>query len=190
LGSLADVQPWTLLSRRILLDRRWLKITEDCVKLPNGTVIDEFHVLHSPNWAAVIAVTDSEEIVLVEQYRHGLGRTSLELPSGVIDPGELPLGAAQRELFEETGYRAREWTALFDASPEPSRSTHRAFFFVARGVELAGEAQPETTEVINVTRRSVDSVLSDLSEGRIDHAAHVGALLLAEKRGLLRKTPT
>src|ERR1017187_3741244 len=98
------MQPWTILAQKTLLDRRWLKITEDRVELPNGTIIDEFHVLHSPNWAAVIAVTESDEILMVEQYRHGLGRTSLELPSGVIDPGERPLEAAKRELFEETGY--------------------------------------------------------------------------------------
>jgi len=181
------MQPWTVLTQKTLLDRRWLRITEDRVELPNGTIIDEFHVLHSPNWAAVIAVTQNEEIVMVEQYRHGLGRTSLELPSGVIDPGERPHEAAKRELFEETGYKATAYTALIDVSPEPSRSTHRAYFFVAHGATQGGKARPEASEVIDVRLVKVEQLLRDLTEGRIDHAAHVGAILLAEKRGLLRK---
>ncbi len=182
------MQPWTILAQKTLLDRRWLRITEDCVELPNGTIIDEFHVLHSPSWAAVIAVTDSEDILMVEQYRHGLGRTSLELPSGVIDPGERPLDAAKRELYEETGHKAQDWVTLIDVAPEPARSTHRAYFYVAHGAVQVGDAKPEASEIIDVKRFGIEMVLSTLINGRIDHAAHVGAILLAEKRGLLRRT--
>ena len=181
-----DMQPWTILSQKTLLDRKWLRITEDSVKLPNGTVIDEFHVMHSPHWAAAIALTDAGQVVMVEQYRHGLGRASLELPSGVIDPDERPLEAAKRELFEETGHRAREWLHLLEVSPEPSRSTHRAHFYVARGAVQVGEARPEASEVINLRLLDVESLINEVMSGRIDHAAHVGAILLAERRGLLR----
>jgi 8-oxo-dGTP pyrophosphatase MutT (NUDIX family) len=187
-GSLAPVESWTVLSRKMLLDRRWLAITEERVRLPNGTIIDEFHVLHTPNWASVIAVTEAEDVLLVEQYRHGLGRTSLELPSGVIDPGEEPLDAAKRELYEETGYTADDWSSLMDVSPEPSRSTHRAYFFVAHGAVRAGQACPEASEVIALRPRKIEQVLSDVMAGRIDHAAHVGAIIMAERRGLLRKS--
>jgi len=180
------MQPWMIRSQKTLLDRKWLRITEDSVILPNGTVIDEFHVLHCPNWAAVVAVTPEQRIVMVEQYRHGLGRTSLELPAGVIDAGELPMQAAERELFEETGHRAREWTPLIEVSPEPSRSTHRAHFFVAHGAERVSAGNPEASEIIKVRLLTIDELFECLDQGRVDHAAHVGAILLAEKRGLLR----
>ena len=182
------MQPWIILSQKTLLDRRWLKITEDCVKLPNGTIIDEFHILHTPSWASVIAITESQDILMVEQYRHGLGRTSLELPSGVIDPGEQPLDAAKRELSEETGHQAQDWVALIDVSPEPARSTHRAHFFVAYGAVQVGDARPEASEIINVKRLGIATLMTELAKGHIDHAAHVGAILLAEKRGLLKQT--
>lgn len=180
------MQPWTIRSQKTLLDRKWLRITQDQVELPNGTMIDEFHVLHCPNWAAVVAVTDDGQLVMVEQYRHGLGRTSLELPSGVIDSGEEPLQAAQRELFEETGYRARSWVPLVEVSPEPSRSTHRAHFFVAHGATRIGAGNPEASEIIDVHVVPVQELLGGLAVGKVDHAAHVGAILLAERRGLLR----
>lgn len=181
------MKPWSLLSRKTLVDRRWLRLHEDRVLLPNGTVIDEFHLLHTPHWSSVVALTDAGDVVLVEQYRYGLGRASLELPSGVINHGEQPLDAAKRELQEETGYVAERWEPLLEVSPEPSRSTCRASFFVAWGAHSAGQPRPESTEVIAVRQRTVQELLDDVETGRIDHAAHIGAILLAERRGYLRR---
>ena len=105
----------------------------------------------------------------------------------MIDPGEQPLDAAKRELFEETGYKSAAYTALIEVSPEPSRSTHRAHFFVAHGATQAGVARPEASEVIDIRLLKREELLNELASGRIDHAAHLGAILLAEKRGLLKK---
>lgn len=181
-----SVKPWSILSRKTLVDRRWLRVSEDRVLLPNGTVIEEFHLLHTPRWASAVAVTANRDVVMVEQYRHGLGHGSLELPSGVIDEGEEPLRAAQRELQEETGYVADQWHFLMEVSPEPSRSTARAFCFLALGAERRGQAQPEATEVIAVRLRKIEDLLGDVEHGRIDHGVHVAAILLAERRGYFR----
>ena len=180
------MQPWKVLSRKAVLERRWLNVSEERVLLANGTIIDEFHVLQTPPWAAVIAVTTDARLVFVEQYRHGLGATSLELPSGVIDEGERPIEAASRELREETGFTAPVFQPLFELAPEPSRSTCRAHFFYAKNAQLAGCAQPETCEVIRVQLLSISAALQGIESGSIVHAAHVGAILLAERRGLLR----
>jgi 8-oxo-dGTP pyrophosphatase MutT (NUDIX family) len=184
------VKPWKVLDRKRLLERRWLAVSEERVELPNGTIIDEFHVLHSPHWAGVIAVTGQgspgDDIILVEQYRHGLGRASLELPAGVIDPDESPLAAAQRELKEETGYVAESWRPLIVVAPEPARASNRAHFFFASGARPDGEAEPEASEVIALRRLPMRAVLAEIESGHIAHAAHVGALLLAAQRGWLR----
>lgn len=180
------MQSWKVLSRKSILERRWLAISEQRVQLPNGTIIDEFHVLDCPSWSAVIAVTATQELVLVEQYRHGLGRVSLELPAGVIDPGEQPGDSAVRELREETGYAAERWQPLVELAPEPSRATHRAHFFVATDAYQLGAAQPEPSEVIRVKLIPVHTVFDCIDSGEIVHAAHVAAILLAARRGLLR----
>jgi len=179
------VQAWKVLSRKTLLERRWLSVSEDRVLLPNGNIIDEFHLLRTPSWAAVIALTMDGQLVLVEQYRHGLGATSLELPGGVIDEGELPQDAARRELREETGFTAPEFQPLIELAPEPSRSTHHAHFFFAPGAQMAGSARLEASEVIKLKLLPVEAALRALDSGQIMHAAHVAAILFAVRSGLL-----
>lgn len=181
----ASMNPWAILKDRIVVDRRWLRLHEQTVQLANGTTIDEFHLLETPSWVAVVPVTEGGEVVMVRQYRHGLGRTSLELPAGVIDPGELPDAAAKRELLEETGYRADSLVSLATLAPEPHRSTHLAHFFVAPGVRFSGRSNPEPSEVLEVSMHSRTDLVQDALNGRIDHAAHVAAILMAHARGLL-----
>ena len=183
---LVPVKPWKVLNSRLLVDRRWLRLHEQRVLLPNGNVIDEFHRFETPNWVAVIALTSNHEAVIVEQYRHGLGRKSRELPAGVIDAGETPEQAARRELLEETGYVADLLLPVFELSPEPHRSTCRAYFFVARNVVFSGQSSPEPSEVLEVRHVPIAQLLAEAEQGKIDHAAHVGALFAADRRGLLR----
>lgn len=183
------MKPWKVLEKKTLLERRWLTISEERVELPNGAVIDEFHVTRSPDWTGVLAVTGQggadDDVILVEQYRHGLGRESLELPAGVVDVGESPLAAAQRELGEETGYAAESWQPLVVVAPEPARATHRGHFFFATGAKAVGPARPEASEVIAVRRLPLRALMSEIESGHLVHAAHIAAVLLAAKRGLV-----
>src|SRR5688572_4529264 len=111
--------PWSLIERRPLVRRTYLNVWEDRVRLANGREIDDFCVLESPDWAAVLCVTRDREIVLVRQYRHGIQGESLELPAGALEPSEAPLDAARRELLEESGHVSERWEPLLRASLDP-----------------------------------------------------------------------
>ncbi|HMA94956.1 MAG TPA: NUDIX hydrolase [Polyangiaceae bacterium] len=179
------MNPWVVLEDRILVDQHWMRLHEQKVQLANGTTISNFHLLETPSWVAVVPLTEDGEVVMVRQYRHGLGRASLELPAGVIDPGESPSIAAKRELLEETGYCADTLLPLVELSPEPHRSTHRAHFFVAPNVRFSGRSNPDPSEVLEVSLRTKAELVNDALNGGIDHAAHVAAILTAHARGLL-----
>ena len=100
---------WKTLSSEYLIKRPWLTARRDKVQLPDGRILDEYYVLEYPTWVNVIAITKEGDMVLVRQYRHALGRTNFELVAGVLEKGEDPLVAAQRELLEETGYSGGEF---------------------------------------------------------------------------------
>lgn len=177
------IKPWQVLDSELILDRRWLRVHQERVRTASGVVIDEFHLIESAPWAAVVCVTEDRELVLVEQYRHGHSGPSLELPAGVIEPGEEPLVAARRELLEETGYEAPSFQALWQVRPEPARHRQWAHFALATGARLLASQALDLTEDVTVVKRplaDLDAILADMV-----HGLHVGALLLAARRGLL-----
>jgi 8-oxo-dGTP pyrophosphatase MutT (NUDIX family) len=160
-------------------------VHEDRVRLANGREIDEFHVIDQPSWAAALCHTKDDEIVLVRQYRHGVGRESLELSAGVIEEGEEPLAAAKRELREETGYVAERWEHIATFACEPSRQTVRAHFYCALGAVCSAERDLDESEDIEVVRVPRLELGKLLDQGDIIHGVHVGAILLAARRGLV-----
>jgi 8-oxo-dGTP pyrophosphatase MutT (NUDIX family) len=175
-----------VLARRTIVSRRWLEVHEDRILLPNGRELEEFHLIEAPSWAGVLCVTREDEVVLVRQYRHGIGGESLELPAGVIEPGEEPLLAARRELGEETGYTAERWEPILSVATEPSRHTVRAHFFCALGATLGVERALDESEDIEVVRVPRGELFGLIETGRIVHGVHLGAILFAAQRGLIR----
>ena len=179
------MRPWEILKSRYLLEREWMNVREDRIRLPDGRELEEFHVIEYPDWSCIYCTTESGEAVLVEQYRHGIGRFSLELPAGEICKGETPLEAAQRELLEETGYEATEWTFLGRCAPNPSKQTSHAHLFLARGARLVGCQNLDDTEEITVRLLDPAKLLELTHSGEITHGIHVAAILWASSRGLL-----
>ncbi len=149
---------WKILSSEYLIKRPWLTARRDCVELPDGRQNPEYYVLEYPDWVNVIAITDESEagdaagakMVMIRQYRHGLGKTCYELPCGVIEPGEEPLAAARRELQEETGYGEGEWEHYMTLSGNPSTTNNLTHTFIARGVRKISEQNLDSTEDISV----------------------------------------
>ncbi len=177
------MQHWDVKQRRYLLERPWIKIREDHVVLPTGAEMEEFHVVEYPNWAATVCLDTNNQLVLVEQYRHGIGRSSIELPAGVIEPDEDPLVAAKRELLEETGYEAASWEYLGRCATDPSNHSNYAYLYLAQGATLAGQQRLDEEEEIEVRLCNLDRLFDMISSGEIVHGIHLTALLWAMSLG-------
>ncbi|MGB3542386.1 NUDIX hydrolase [Rubrivirga sp.] len=176
---------WTTLGSEILVDRWWMKLRQDRVLLPDGNVLDEYHVVEYPDWVCVLALTSGAEAVLVEQYRYGIDRVILELPAGMIDPGEDPLEAARRELREETGFEGEQWDRLGRLAVEPGRHTNYGHVYVARGCTRVGEPVLDATENLEVRVVEAKSLASRVERGEIAHGVHAAAVFWAQSRGWL-----
>lgn len=145
-----------------------------------------FSLIDCTDWVNVLALTPEREVVLIRQFRPGSGEVCLEIPGGMVDPGEAPAAAAERELFEETGFRARSWRALGAVSPNPALFRNRLHIYLAENAWSSGPAEPEGSEVIDVELWPLTAAWRALANGEIDHAlvvaafAHLAAIDLAK----------
>jgi ADP-ribose pyrophosphatase len=142
-------------------------------------------VLEGPDWVNVVAITPAEKIVAVSQYRFGAGKPSLEIPAGLLDEGETPLECAKRELEEETGYTAPEWSSLGWCHPNPAFLQNRLHLFLARGARPTSAPRPEAGEDILFGELSLAEVRQAIADGRI----HNGMSLLALYRAFDLRSP-
>ena len=118
---------WKVLTSEYLAREPWFTVRHESLELPDGRRIPDYYVLEYPDWINVIAITRDGRFVFIDQYRHGLGETSYEIPAGVSEPSDgSKLAAAQRELAEETGYGGGEWRLLMTVSANPARHGGRA----------------------------------------------------------------
>lgn len=156
------IMKWRTLESEYLIQRPWLTARRDTVELPDGHIHPEYYILEYPDWVNVIAITEDEEFVMVEQYRHGLGDVFTELVAGVIEKDEDPLAAAQRELLEETGFAGGEWMLNMILSQNPSSTTNLTYSFIAKGVRKVSGQNHDETEDISVLLLSRKELLEML----------------------------
>ena len=170
------IKEWKVLESESLVRRPWLTARRDRLELPDGRIIPEYYVLEYPDWVNVIAITKDGQFVMERQYRHAARKISLELPCGVMEEGETPLEAAQRELLEETGFGGGKWKKLMELSPNPSAMSNTTHCFLAIGVEKIAEQHLDETEELSVLFMTKEEVKRMLNENQICQALMVAPL--------------
>jgi 8-oxo-dGTP pyrophosphatase MutT (NUDIX family) len=128
---------WPVTSSEELASGGLVRLRRDQVRMPDGAIAGR-EVVEHPGAVGVVALNDAGHVLMIRQYRHPVGRLLWEIPAGLRDAdGEPPLRTAQRELLEETGYRASRWHVLTDYFSSPGISTERLRVYLARGLEPA-----------------------------------------------------
>jgi ADP-ribose pyrophosphatase len=155
-----------------------LKVHRDTVRLPDGTQAYREYIRH-PGAVAVVALFDDGQVLLERQFRYPSRREYIEVPAGKLEPGEPHLDTAKRELLEETGYAAAQWTRLGVLHTAIGYADEAIELFVAKGLSLK-EAKLDVGEFLEVFKLPLDQAVAMIREGRITDSKTVSALLWAK----------
>lgn len=162
-----------------VFEGRLLKVNTDKVRLPDGGVSTREYVVH-PGAVMIIAILDDQRVVMERQYRYPLRREFIEFPAGKIDAGEDPLATAKRELLEETGYWATDWTHLGPIHPLIAYSTEAIEMYVARGLTLS-KPKLDAGEFLEVFAADPAEALDWVRTGKVTDVKTIIGLFWLEK---------
>ncbi len=172
--------PWKTLDRRTILDcGKFLRVEMHSVELPDGRVIDDWAWIIAPDFVNVVVETIEGDYLCFRQTKYAIQGTSLAVVGGYIEPGEQPLAAAKRELLEETGYEAPEWTDLGAYPVEANRGVQTAYFFLARGAQPVADPISDDLEEQQILRMSREEMSRALVRGEFKVLAWAAIVALA-----------
>ena len=179
------MKSWKVLNTTLLSSiQPWFQIFQEQVELPSGRVLDDFYRIIMPEFAMVVPVTVTGELLMVRGYRHGPRKVCLGVPGGMIEPGESPMEAAQRELLEETGYQGSEWVSLGAFTVDSNRQGGKAHIFLAKNVAQVETRKEDDSEELQIELMSSDHFLESIRQNDIATLGTASAVALALANGL------
>lgn len=183
------MRSWRIDRRETLFEHRLFALHRDSLVAPAGDPLAgpaatrEALTLEAPTWVNIIALLPDDRVLLVRQWRYGIGSETLEIPGGMVEPGEEPSVAAGRELLEETGYRAGRLAYLGEVEPNPAFITNRCLTYVARELECLGAPEGDGEEELAVESVALVEIPRLIVSGAIRHALVIAAFYLHDQAG-------
>ena len=159
------IEPWKVIDSTFPYRDEWLTLRSDTVMLPNGLTLSPYHTIECPDWINVIAISRADDIILLEEYRHGAKQTILQVPGGHVEADETPETTAKRELLEEAGYSGGRWYKLGTLFPVASRFTNQLHTFLALDVIKVASPTPAAGEIIRLREISWLEFVSGMHAG-------------------------
>ncbi len=177
------MKTWKTLSKKIILDLgKYLMVENHAVELPDGRVINEWPWLITPDYVNVLAITDDGKFLCFRQTKYAVEGTSLAPVGGYLEPREAPLLGAKRELLEETGYEASDWTSLGNYRVDGNRGAGTAHLYLARNARRVAEPDCddlEEMELLHLSRAQVEAA-AEAGEFKVLAWAALAALALLQ----------
>jgi 8-oxo-dGTP pyrophosphatase MutT (NUDIX family) len=171
------IKPWPKIHSKPVGDFRIFQIRTDRKQSPRTGKEHDFYVIDCVDWVNVIALTDDDRIVMIEQYRHGSDTVELEIPGGMIDPSDpSPLAAGQRELREETGYEGERPAIIGDIFPNPAMMSNTCHTLLVENSQLRHPTSLDHGEDLVTRLVPISEITGLIQSGHIRHSLVVVAL--------------
>ena len=165
-----SLKTWTVLKENPIADMGIFQLHERFVRSPRTGAERRIAIVHTRDWVNMIPLTPDGQVVLVRQWRHGTRTFTLEIPGGLVDPGESPVEAAAREVREETGYAGDPPVLLGTVEPNPAFLDNYCYTYLIENCERVGEQRMDEGEDIEVVTLSLAEIPARIAHGEIQHA--------------------
>jgi len=172
-------ESWDVLESEVVLEHPFLGVTMQTVRLPDGRVLPAWPIVRTRDYVNVAVVNERGQFLIMEGYKHGLGRSSWQVPGGYLEEGEDPLAAAKRELLEETGYSSAKWRHLGTFIKDANRRVATGHYFLAFDTQETASIDNRDLESYSLRWVSRDEVQAALGDGRIAIVSYAVNLSLA-----------
>lgn len=171
------LKKWRVLGSKILLENRWIRVRQDEVELPDGTVRNDYFVRETKQVVYAFALTQDNKVILNNQYKHGVADFIKEIPVGMMEDGESPEVAIKRELLEETGYAPNELKLLAQFYGDPTGSNTKIWCYLATGCTKLASPQANPAEMIELEFVSIAKLKQYIKQGKINGQGALAAIL-------------
>ena len=172
-----EIRKWEKRGSKLLGDHRIFKLREDQVINPRTGKEHNMVILDCPDWVNIVALTPDREVVMINQYRHGTETVELEIPGGMMDPGETdPVATALRELQEETGYTGENARIIGECFANPAIMNNRVHTILVENCRCTHEVQLDAGEDLSTHLIPADDLPRLVKEQKIRHSTIVAAL--------------
>ncbi|MGV8049570.1 MAG: NUDIX hydrolase [Anaerolineaceae bacterium] len=171
---------WRTVSRKVILDRQpHLVVEERSVALPDGSVIDNWTWIDTPDFVIVVALDEQGKFIVLEQTKYAIKGPVILPVGGYFNPGEEPLEAAQREFLEETGYESPDWVFLGDFVTDSNRGNGRGYYFLARSAHKVAEIASDDLEEQHIRLVDRDQIEYLVAQGHVRALSGQAAFAMA-----------
>jgi len=167
-----QTEQWIVLSEKSVLDHPYVNVNMQEIQITDGQIVPDWPIIRTREYANVLVIDDSAQAMVLEGYKHGLGRSSWQVVGGYLETGEEPLAAIKRELLEETGFISKEWQYLGNYVIDANRFVGIGHFFLAKNAHNIAEPDHDDLESFEVRWVSLTELQQALFDGRVGIASY------------------
>ena len=179
-------EKWIVLSERLVLDHPYVRVRMQEIQISDYQVVPDWPIIETREYANVLVLDETRQAMIIEGYKHGIGRSNWQVVGGYLEPGEEPLAAMKRELMEETGFASAEWLYLGSHVIDANRYVGRGHFFLAKDARRVAEPDHDDLESFEIRWVTLGELQKALFDGRVaivSYAITIALGLLALKQG-------
>lgn len=170
---------WKRLARETVFRSKFLTVYNDTVRLPDGSVIDDYSVVEKLSFVMIVATDTADRLIVLHEYKYAVDKVMLALPAGCLEPNESLIDAARRELEEETGANGGTFEEIGVIYEYPTKDMHAGYIVRAKGVTITEQPRHEATESILVETISISTLKQQIVNKEWESSSAIAALTIS-----------